>query len=126
MVTSYRPVSTAKAVSATTENSVSAPPVNDDAGAKQADPDVGNKSNLQSLLCQSNKSLTELQVLYEKPKFDLTIEQHKTKSLEKDRNVFRSSCRKTANQGISSLKHDIVNLKESMKAQEKSNRTFFK
>jgi hypothetical protein len=34
MVTSNRPVSMAKAVSSTTENSVSAPPVNDDAGAK--------------------------------------------------------------------------------------------
>jgi hypothetical protein len=119
MVTSNRPVSTAKAVSSTTENSVSAPPVNDDAGAKQADPDVQNKSDLQSLLCQRNKSLTELQVLYDKSMFDLSIEQHKTKQLEKDRNVFRSGCRKTANQGITGLKHDIGNLKESMKAQEK-------
>jgi hypothetical protein len=52
MVTSKWFDAMATAVSATTENSTSAPPDNDDASAKQADPDVLNKSDLENLLQQ--------------------------------------------------------------------------
>jgi hypothetical protein len=67
-----------------------------------------------------NKSLTELQELHAKLSFDFNIERLKTTSLEKDRNIFRSSCRKTANQGVSRLNLEIANLKDSLKTQQKS------
>ena len=64
MVTSNRPNPTATVVPAATENSVSAPPVNDNVCAKEAEPDVQNKGDLESLLLQKNRSLTELHELH--------------------------------------------------------------
>ena len=126
MATSNRPVSTATAVSATTENIVSAPPVNDDAGAKQADPDVRNNSELQHLLCETNKSLKDLQAQYSKTTLQLSIERLKTTSLEKDRTIFRTSCRTTANQVVKRLTQEISDLKSSIKSQEQSKQNLLK
>jgi hypothetical protein len=126
MVTSNRPIPTARVVAATTENSVTAPSVNDDATAKQADPDVQNKIDLLSLLCQKEKSLKELWNLHSMLSFDLNFERLKTKSLEKDQTNFRASCKTSANQVLCRLNLEIGNLKDAMKTQEQTKQNLLK
>jgi hypothetical protein len=81
MVTSKWSDATATAVSAATENSVCAPPDNDDASAKQADPDVLNTSDLESLLAKKEKSLRVLQDQNATLTFDLVRERSESKGV---------------------------------------------
>jgi hypothetical protein len=127
MVTSKRSDVTATAVSATTENSISTPPDNDDASAKQADPDVLNKSDLESLLAKKEKSLKVLEDQNTTLTFDLVREHLKAKMLEKDQSNFRTACKKTANQAVTLGKIKLARLKDcSMKSQEKSKQYLLK
>ena len=126
MVTSNHPNPTATVVPAATENNVSAPPVNDNVCAQEAEPDVQNKGDLESLLLQRNKSLTELQELHSTLLFDLNTARLKTKLLEKDCFIFRTTCKKSATQSVTPLNLEIIGLKDLAKTQEKSKQNLLK
>jgi hypothetical protein len=81
---------------------------------------VQYKIDLHSLLVDKEELFKDLQDKHTMLTFDLNIEHLKTKLLEKDHIIFRTSYKVAANQTVTNLNLTISTLKEVAKSTKKS------
>jgi septal ring factor EnvC (AmiA/AmiB activator) len=120
MARSKRSVKKATPIANPTETSECEPHVNDDVTGNLAEPDVLDKNDFQRLLSEKENSILELQRKFQLLTFQFNGERSKCKELTKERVLFKSTCKLSANQEVERLKQTIVSLKDTAKSADKS------